>query len=133
DWGRVTTTFAAFQITQQNNMVVMEPGNTLPTLTRNGEQRNRGIELNAYGEVTNGVRLLGGLTLLEARQTKTQDGAFDGERAESAPAVRAVIGAEWDAPVVEGLTLSGRFTYTGDQVINNGSPDFKIRSWTQLD
>ena len=36
-------------------------------------------------------------------------------------------------PFIEGLTLSGRFTYTSDQVISNTRPDLKIPSWTQVD
>ena len=36
------------------------------------------------------------------------------------PAVfRTVVGGEWDTPFLEGLTLTGRFTYTGDQVVSS--------------
>lgn len=131
DWGRVTTTLAAFQIARPNGVVVPTAGSDLLTLTQDGEQRNRGIELNAYGEIVHGVRLLGGVTFLDARQTKTANGALDGERAILAPKVRAVIGGEWDTPFVDGLTLNGRFTYTSNQLIR--SPDLPIPSWWTLD
>jgi iron complex outermembrane receptor protein len=101
-------------------------------LAQNGEERNRGIELNAYGEPMPGVRLMGGLTLLDARLTKTEGGTLDGKRNDTAPNVRAVIGAEWDTPFMERLTLTGRLTHTGDAVVSNTS-GLTIPSWTTVD
>lgn len=129
DWGTVTTTLAVFQITQAS--VVAVPGTPLPTLTINGQQRNRGIELNAYGEVVPGIRLMSGVTLLDARLTKTEGGLNDGDRAHGVPKFRTVIGAEWDTPFVQGLTLNGRVNYTSDQVVSGR--DGTIPSWTTLD
>jgi iron complex outermembrane receptor protein len=133
DWGTVTTTLALFQIAKQNSVSVPNPGGGLPTLAADGEQRNRGVELNAYGELTPSVRLLGGVTLLDARLTKTTNGAYDGNRAEGAPTFRAVVGGEWDTPFMEGLTLTGRITHTGGQVVSNTNESLKIPSWTTLD
>jgi iron complex outermembrane receptor protein len=131
DWGRVTTTFAAFQITQPNLIATLNPGG-LPTLSLSGEQRNRGVELNAYGEIADGIRLLAGVTFLDARLMRTANGTYDGNRASGA-AVRAVVGGEWDLPFVSGLTLNGRVTYTGDQVVSNTNERLRIPSWAQLD
>ncbi|WP_235931309.1 TonB-dependent receptor [Paracoccus xiamenensis] len=133
DWGRVRTTLAAFQIAQPNVLYTYDAKTDLYTAALNGEQRNRGIELNAYGEIVDGVRLLSGVTFLEAVQTKTADGAFDGKRARGAPRVRAVVGGEWDTPFLEGLTLSGRLTYTSNQTVDNTTPDLTIPSWTTVD
>jgi iron complex outermembrane receptor protein len=133
DWGKVTTTLAAFQITQPSTISVDDPGGGLPTLSLDGEQRNRGIELNAYGEPMTGVRLMGGLTLLDARRTKTADGRNDGDRAFGAPAIRAVLGGEWDTPFLEGLTLTGRLSHTGDQAVSGTIDGLEIPSWTVVD
>lgn len=133
DWGRVTTTLAVFQIAQPNTVSIDDPAGGLPTLALNGEQRNRGIELNAYGEVMPGVRLMGGVTLLDARLTKTQDGLTDGNRADGSARIRTVVGGEWDTPFLQGLTLTGRFTYTGDQVASSSRSDLKIPSWAIVD
>jgi len=133
DWGTVTTTLAAFQIAQPNTVSISSPTGGLPTLALDGEQLNRGIELNAYGELFPGVRLMGGLTLLDARLTKTQGGLYDGHRADGAPAVRTVVGGEWDTPFLQGLTLTGRFTYTGDQVVSGSNENLKIPSWALVD
>lgn len=79
DWGSVTTTLAAFQIARPNTVAVASATGGLPTLSLDGEQENRGIELNAYGEVFDGVRLLGGVTFLDARQIKTANGTYNGK------------------------------------------------------
>ncbi len=136
DWGTVTTTLAAFQIAQPNTIAVddpIDPVNNPQTLALDGEQRNRGIELNAYGELMPGFRLMGGITLLDARLTKTEGGLHDGNRADGSPIVRTVVGAEWDTPFVQGLTLTGRVTYTGDQLASSTRDDLKIPSWTVVD
>lgn len=132
DWGTVTTTLAAFQIAQPNTVAMDDPNGGLPRLALNGEQRNRGIELNAYGELLPGFRLMGGATLLDAIQTKTEGGLNDGNRAQGVPIIRTVVGGEWDTPFLQGLTLTGRVTYTGDQMVTDNR-DMKIPSWTVID
>ncbi|MFT3820442.1 MAG: TonB-dependent receptor [Rubrivivax sp.] len=133
DWGKVVTTLALFQIAQPSAIPVASTSGGLPTLRLDGEQRNRGIELNAFGEPTQGVRLLGGFTYVDAIQTKTRNGTYDGMRAAGAPKYRFVIGGEVDTPFIEGLTLSGRLTHTSDSVVANSRPDLTVPSWTQVD
>lgn len=133
DWGTMTTTLAAFQIAQPNTISITDPGGGLPTLALNGEQRNRGIELNTYGEVMPGIRLMGGITLLDARQTKTEDGLNDGDRVLGVPIVKTVVGGEWDTPFLQDLTLTGRVTYTGNQAIAGTIEGMTIPSWTVVD
>jgi len=64
--GRITTTVSAFDITKPLQLVDLASN----TLTQAGQSRNRGVELNAFGEVTPGVRLLGGVMFIDARQEK---------------------------------------------------------------
>jgi len=97
-----------------------------------GEQRNRGIELSMFGEPVYGVRLLGGLTLLDAEQTKTLNGANDGNDAIGVPKVQANLGGEWDVPGVQGLTLTSLVVHTGKQYAS-ASNDLRLPSWTRLD
>jgi iron complex outermembrane receptor protein len=132
DWGQVTTTLAVFQIAKAASISIDDPAGGNRRLSQNGEERNRGIELNAYGELTPSVRLMGGLALLDARLTKTEGGALDGKRNDTAPRLRAVIGAEWDTPFLEGLTLTGRLTHTSDAVVLAES-GLTIPSWTTVD
>ena len=132
DWGRVMTTVSVFEITRPSTMLV--PGTPLPTLTQNGEQVNRGVELGAFGELTEGVRILGSAAFIDGRLTNTQGGALDGARAEGVPAVRLVAGGEWDLPFVKGLTLNGRLTWTDNQVVSaTVAQTLEIPAWTRVD
>lgn len=100
--------------------------------TDGGEQRNRGIELSVFGEPAYGVRLLGGLTLLDAELTSTQDGLNEGNRAIGVPRTQANIGGEWDVPGTNGLTLTSRVVYTSSQYADAAN-DLEAPSWTRLD
>lgn len=131
DWGTVTTTLAAFQIAKPNLITIA--GTPLASQALNGEVRNRGIEANAYGELAPGLRMMGGITYIDSQQTKTQGGLLDGAREAGIPVIRTVVGAEWDTPFVEGLTLTGRFTYTGNQLVSTSIPGLKIPSWEVFD
>ncbi|WP_313739991.1 TonB-dependent receptor [Pseudomonas sp.] len=97
-----------------------------------GEQRNRGVELSLFGEPTEGVRLLGGITLLDAELSKTQNGTNDGNEPIGVPKTQANIGGEWDVPGVDGLTLTSRIIHTSRQYVNEAN-SLDIPSWTRLD
>jgi iron complex outermembrane receptor protein len=97
-----------------------------------GEQRNRGAELVAYGMPIRGLRLLGGMTFLDAAQTRTIGGANDGKDVIGVPDFQANLGAEWDVPGVKGLSLNGRAIYTASQYADAGNTQ-KVPSWSRLD
>ena len=83
----------------------------------NGEQRNRGFELTAFGELRPDLRLLGGFTYLDSKLTRTQGGRFDGKDAVGVPELTAVLNLEYDAPVLPGLTLTARVEHMGSQFV----------------
>lgn len=97
-----------------------------------GQQRNRGLELTVFGEAARGLRLLGGATFLDARQTDTQGGATDGKRAIGVPRAQLNVGAEWDVPGMPGLVLTGRAVHTSSQYANAANT-LEVPSWTRLD
>ena len=81
--------------------------------TASGKDRHQGVELTVFGEASKRVRVLGGLTWLDAKQRATGNAAIDGNRVIGVPRFQANLGAEWDIPGVQGLTLDGRVVYTG--------------------
>jgi len=97
-----------------------------------GEQRNRGVELSIYGQPAKGVRLVGGVTLMNARLQKTQDGVNDGNHAVGVPRFQATMGAEWDPSFAPGLTLQGYVTRRGAQYVNKEN-EGRIPGWTRVD
>jgi iron complex outermembrane receptor protein len=130
DWGTVTTTVSAFQIVRPSTITI--PGTPLPTLALDGEQVNRGIEFNVFGEVTPGLRLLGGVTFLDARLTKTANGANDGNRAVGVPDMNFVLGGEWDTQFLPGFTLTGRINHSADTFYDAANTR-TVPAWTRVD
>ena len=82
-----------------------------------GEQQNRGLELNAFGEFWPDLRLLGGVSYIDSELTRTQDGRFDGRTTPGVPMLRAALYLEWDAPILPGLTLTTRAEHMGGMFI----------------
>jgi iron complex outermembrane receptor protein len=76
---------------------------------------------------------MGGLTLIDSEQMKTQGGLSDGNREAGVPVIRTVVGGEWDTPFMKDLTLTGRFTYTGNQMVSSSNDNLKIPAWELLD
>ena len=97
-----------------------------------GQQRNRGIELSVYGQPAEGVRLIGGVTFMNARLQKTQNGLNDGNHAPGVPRLQATMGAEWDPAFAPGLTLQGYATYRSKQYVNKEN-EGTVPAWTRVD
>jgi len=97
-----------------------------------GEQRNRGFEFSVFGNPMRGVRLLGGLTLLDAEQRRTQGGINQGKDAIGVPETQLNLGAEWDVPGVPGLSLNARGLYTSKQYADGANLQ-KVPTWTRVD
>jgi iron complex outermembrane receptor protein len=131
DLGRFGVTFSAFQIDKPFGQLEDAGGGEL-VFVEGGEQRNRGLELEAFGEVASGVRLLGGVTLIEGELTKTNSAATQGNTPIGVPSVQVNLGAEWDVPSVSGVTLTGNVIYTDEQFVN-AENTLKVPSWTRVD
>jgi len=83
-----------------------------------GEQRNRGVEWGFFGSPMNGVRLMGGIAYSDAEVTKAAVAANEGKQATGLPKWQAKLGAEWDIPAMQGLTLSANATAASKQYLN---------------
>jgi iron complex outermembrane receptor protein len=120
---------SAFQITQPVAIVDTASNTYLPA----GQQRNRGIEINFFGEPAEGVRVLGGAMFLEPILTQTQDGLNDGWQAFGTPNMQLNLAGEWDLPFARGVTVNGRMIYTGAQYIDTSYPRRTIPDWARFD
>ncbi len=125
--GTFGITAAVFQISQPSAFT-----NSANLFVEDGEQRNRGLELSTFGEPLSGVRLLGGITLIDAEQTKTLNGINDGKDAVGVPEVNVVINGEYDIFSIPGLTLTGRVTAFSEAQADVGNTQ-SIPGWTRLD
>jgi iron complex outermembrane receptor protein len=131
DFGRITATVAAFEITKPS-VIAIPVTALLNRQALDGEQRNRGVEINTFGELTPTIRLLGGIAFIDGRLTKTQGGINDGHKAPGVADVNLNVGAEWDTWFAPALTVSGRVIYTSSQFINAANT-LSIPEWTRLD
>lgn len=126
DFGRIAATLAAFQINKPFGQLV---GNVF---TAGGEQRNRGLELSLFGELTQEVRVLSGLTLLDAALTQSNTPGTVGNRPVGVAAMQANLGLEWDTPFLRGLTLSGGAIYSSGAYVDVANTQ-SIPAWTRFD
>lgn len=97
-----------------------------------GKQRNQGVELSLAGEVTRGLRLIGGLSVIDAKLRQTAGGTNNGKKAVGVPDFSANANVEWDLAAVPGLTFTGRVVHTGSQPVNVANT-LEIGSWTRVD
>ncbi|MNS78520.1 Ferrichrome receptor FcuA precursor [compost metagenome] len=128
DFGDFSTTLSAFQIEKPSSY--LDPASL--RYVSNGQQRNRGLELLVQGDAAPGVRLLGGIAYTDARLTRTEGGANDGNHAPAVPRFQFNAAAEWDTPFLQGLTLTARMLRTTQQYVDVGNTQ-TIPGWTRFD
>ena len=127
DAGRVGGSVALFSTTKPRAFL-----NAANLFSTSGKDRHQGIELAVQGEATQGLRLLGGLTWLDAKQLTTGAAATDGQHVIGVPKLQANLGAEWDVPGVPGLAVDGRWVHTGASYAN-ATNTLRVPGWNRLD
>ena len=98
----------------------------------NGEQRNRGVEFSVFGEPVKGVRLLGGLSLMDPEQRRTAGGLTDGKDVIGIPNTQFNLGGEFDIPGVQGLAVNALWLYTGKQYADAANTQ-ALDAWNRVD
>ena len=127
DGGRIGANVALFSTEKPRALV-----NGAGFFVSEGKDRHQGLELTTFGEVTRGLRLLGGVTLLDAKQKATGTAATDGQRVIGVPTAQGSIGVDWDVPGVPGLSLNGRVVATGGSYAN-ATNTLRVGGWGRLD
>jgi iron complex outermembrane recepter protein len=116
------------------------PGKILPARKLAGEQRNRGVELYAFGEVVPTFRVLGGVTFIDGEVVKQSVSlptlgtiiSYNGKKPVGVSEYNVNVGAEWDTPFLSGFTLSGRIVYTSESYANDANTQL-LPAWTRVD
>ena len=134
DSGQIGATLSIFDIDKAFGILaVNDDPNTVPTeytYRSDGEQRHRGIEAGFFGEPVEGVRLIGGITWLDAEITQTDQAGVKGKAPIGAPETQANFNVEWD--VLEAVTLEARAMYTSSQFADSANT-LELDSWTRFD
>lgn len=128
DAGAFAVTAAVFRIKQP----AYETNAITTVFGPNGKRQNTGAELSMFGEPLKGVRLLGGVMYIDSKLQDTTNGATNGNRAPATPKYNVNLGAEWDVPGLEGLTLTSRGIYSSSQYLDTSNVK-EIDAWNRVD
>jgi iron complex outermembrane recepter protein len=127
DSGRLGLGLALFSTDKPRGLI-----NSSNTYVAEGKDRHQGAELTLFGEPIRGVRVLGGLTLLDAKQKETGTASTEGKRVIGVPKHQTTLGLEFDVPGVQGLAFDGRVVNTGSSYADAANT-LKVAGWTRLD
>ncbi|MDI9222713.1 TonB-dependent siderophore receptor [Pantoea sp. EA-12] len=97
-----------------------------------GEQRNRGLELMADGDVTERLHLFGGMTWLDPRLLDTASTQTDDKQIVGLPRYTASLFAAYDLPMFSGTDIHGGVHYVGRRSTDNQNEGW-VGSYTTLD
>lgn len=100
--------------------------------TSSGKDRHQGIEFTVFGEPVKGLRVLGGLTLLDAEQKETGSATTDGKDVIGVPKRQGSIGVDWSVPGITGLSLDARVVASGSSY-SNATNTLRVPGWGRLD
>lgn len=126
DWGSLITQIAVYQIENPSSIVENN------VYSFGGEQRNRGIELTAYGEIQRGLRAMASVALMDAKLVRTASGTNQGNDANGVPTRTFNVGLDWDTPWVQGLSVNGRVIHTSSMWYD-ASNTLRMPAWTRVD
>jgi iron complex outermembrane recepter protein len=127
DFGRITTVVSVFQIERPN----IETDLITSRRSYSGEQRNRGLELSAYGEIASGLRFMASTTVTDPK-VKSNSAVSDGKDAIGVPDFTANLGLDWDTPWIDGLSFNGRVIGTSSAYYNDANT-VSVPGWTRFD
>lgn len=131
--GPIDMTLALFQIDRETAILRVDPADaTMLEFGPFGIQRNRGIEFTLAGEISKGLRLIAGGSVIDAKLRETQNGVNEGNDAVGVPELLLNANVEWDVPFVPALTLTGRVVHTGEQPADITNTLF-LDAWTRFD
>jgi iron complex outermembrane receptor protein len=126
DWGTLITQAAIYQIERPSAITENN------VYSFGGKQRNRGLELTAYGELQKGLRLMASAAFTDATLVRTAGGANQGKDAPGVPDRTYNLGLDWDTPWVRGLSLNGRVISTSS-VYYDAANLLRMPGWTRVD
>ncbi|MGY2293225.1 TonB-dependent receptor [Pseudomonas sp. SDO528_S397] len=133
DMGTYGATLGVYRIEQPSQgYTQVNPGGQDATFIFQGEQVNKGVELNVFGEPLAGLRVLAGATVIHTELKGTQNGANDGNRAIGVPSFQLNAGVDWDVPGLQGVTVNGRMLRTGGQYADAAN-NLSLPTWNRFD
>ncbi|VVE82863.1 TonB-dependent receptor [Pandoraea sputorum] len=97
-----------------------------------GLERHRGVEASVYGSPVKNVRVIAGVSYINGTLLNQSSAATNGNRPVGVPTFQYNLGAEYDIPWVQGLTLNARWIHTGREYANIANTA-SIPAWDRFD
>jgi iron complex outermembrane receptor protein len=97
---------------------------TANLFVREGEERNRGIELSAQGKATPELAYMLSATALNTLVTGTSTQSINGKRVADVPALKTSAWLEYALPAVPGLKVNGQWQYAGKKAFQEDNRTF---------
>ncbi len=117
--GGTLLTAALFQVNEANQYAQVNSNSPLSeTYLQDGLEINKGFELTATGNLVPGLRLLGGVTVMNNTVVQTGSAATNNQRPAEGANDYAKATLEYELPPSRRLTLTGGIYYTGNQAGN---------------
>jgi iron complex outermembrane receptor protein len=132
DMGTYGATLGVYRIEQPSDGFTQVIDSTTAVFIRDGEQVNKGVELNVFGEPIEGLRLISGLTLMDTELKKTAGGLNDGNQAIGVPSFQFNAAVDWDVPGLQGVALDARMLRTGGQYADAAN-NLSLPTWNRFD
>ncbi len=123
DFGRIGGGVALYSITKPIGAVEQVDATTAVFVSKNDE-RHQGLELSVFGEAMPGLKLLGGLNLIDAKMLATD------KQAVGVPRQQLNLGAEW--AVLPDLAVNARVLHTGSQWVDSANTA-EAPAWNRVD
>ncbi|QKF60000.1 TonB-dependent receptor [Aliarcobacter lanthieri] len=112
DFEHFTNTLSIFQIEKPSGITDLVTN----IYSVDGEQRNRGIEYSFFGDIFTDLRFMGGVSYIEAKNTKTQGGVNEGKYATATPKYQGKLGLEYD--ITNNLSVNANASAMSKQYVN---------------
>ena len=127
DNGIIGSSFALFRTDEPRAYV-----NDSNTFVAAGENRHQGAELSVFGSPSENMRLIAGVSYLNAKQNDTGNVALDGNRVIGIPKLQSNVNLEYDVAALSGLTVTGDIIHTGARYAD-ATNTLKVDGYTTLD
>jgi iron complex outermembrane recepter protein len=127
DGGRLGVTASYFNASAPRALV-----NASNVFAAEGSDKHQGVELTFFGMAGPDLKLLGGATVLDAKQIKTGSSTTEGKRVLGSPRLQANIGLQWIVRTLPGLSLDARLVHSGNRFADSAN-GIAFPGWTRAD
>jgi iron complex outermembrane recepter protein len=125
DLGRIGGSAALFSITKPVGALENVDASTAVFVARDN-QRHRGVELSVFGEAAPGLKVLGGLSWIDAKLLDSDTQAV------GVPRQQLNLGVEWSPSALPDLALNARLMHTGRQWADAANTH-EVPAWRRVD